>query len=177
MESLSEQIKWPDLNRQYSVLRVFSTQEVDACHLLVPVAKHCHFQARVIWYTFISKGRDHDYSDDRRVCKCRREDASPWALCVCACLFPELTNCMKVNSGAPASIVMLSPTHSHTPFPWAHNTQYWVKMKKGAKPCMRQRLPIQIKTANPLSFLSLSLDMFLKATEAHCVPLPLLSCV
>lgn len=37
--------------------------------------------------------------------------------CVFVCLFPELTSCMKVNSGAPAPIVMLSPTHTHTPFP------------------------------------------------------------
>ena len=37
--------------------------------------------------------------------------------CVFACLFPELTNCTKVNSGAPAPIVALAPTHTHTPFP------------------------------------------------------------
>lgn len=37
--------------------------------------------------------------------------------CVFACLFPELTNCTKVNSGAPAPIVVLAPTHTHTPFP------------------------------------------------------------
>lgn len=34
---------------------------------------------------------------------------------------------------------------------------------------MKQRLLIQIKMVNPLSFLLLSLDMFHKPAEAHCV--------
>lgn len=110
-------------------------------------------------------------------CVSVRERALLLEHCVFVCLFPELTNCMKVNSGAPAPIVMLSPTHTRTPFHLSTQHPILSKDEERAKPCMRQWPPIQIKTANPLSFLSLSLDMFLKATAAHCVSLPLLSCV
>lgn len=161
------------------MLCAFSTQEVDACLLLLPIAKlskRCHFQTRVTWYTFIAKGRAHDDTDDRRVWKYQGENASPWALCVCVSV-PWANKLYegKLGSTCPYCHALTHP-HSHT---FHLSTQHPILSKddKRAKPCMRQRLPIQIKMANPLSFLSLSLDMFLKATETHCVSLPLLSCV
>lgn len=64
--------------------------------------------------------------------------AFPWALFVCVShLWAN-----KLHEGKLWSTC--SYCHAHTPFPSAHNTQYWAKMKKGAKPCARQRLPIDI---------------------------------
>lgn len=85
-------------------------------------------------------------------------------------LFPELTNCLKVNSGAPAPLLRSLP-HSHT-FPLS--TQHPI-LSKDEEKGMKQMLLIQIKTANLLSFLLLILDVFHKPTAGHCVFVPLLS--
>lgn len=120
------------------------------------------------------KGRDHHDADDGRVCQ--GENASPWALCVCVCfLWANKLHVGKLGSTCPYCHALTHP-HSHT-FPLSTQHPILSKDEEKAEPCARQRPPIHIKTVNPLSFLSLSLDMFLKATKAHCVSLPLLSCV
>lgn len=85
-------------------------------------------------------------------------------------LFPELTNCLKVNSGAPALLLRSHP-HSHT-FPLS--TQHPI-LSKDEEKGTKQMLLIQIKTANLLSFLLLILDVLHKPTAGHCVFMPLLS--
>lgn len=122
------------------------------------------------------KGRDHDDNDDRWVRKCQGENASPWALCVCVSV-PWANKLYEGKLGSTCPYChALTHTHSHT-FPLSTQHPILSKDEERAKPCMRQRPAIQIKTVNPMSFLSLSLDMFLKATEVHCASVPLLSCV
>lgn len=93
-----------------------STQEADACH-----RRRCRESA----ITF--RHEQHDTRSFQKEeaamthmideCASVGEGALLLEHCVFVCLFPELTNCRKVNSGAPAPIVMLSPTHTRTPFP------------------------------------------------------------
>lgn len=61
-----------------------------------------------------SKGRAHDDTDDRRVCKCQGEDASPWALCVCVSVpWANKLHEGKLRSTCPYCRARTHP-HSHT---------------------------------------------------------------
>lgn len=140
----------------------------------VKAPSHSHMSDMI--HVCFSKGRAHDDTDDGRVCKCQGENASPWALCVCVSVpWANKLHEGKLRSTCPHCHALTHP-HSHT-FPLSTQHPILSKDEERAKPCMRQRPSIQIKMVNPLSFLSLSLDMFLKASVAHCVSLPLLSCV
>lgn len=160
-------------------LCAFSTQDVDACHLPVPMAtpwKGCHFQTRVIWYVRFKKEEIMMTTTIDECASVRESNASPWALCVCVSV-PWANKLYEGKLGSTCPYChALTHTHSHT-FPLSTQHPILSKDEERAKPCMRQRPPIQIKTVNPMSFLSLSLDMFLKATEVHCASVPLLSCV
>lgn len=83
--------------------------------------------------------------------ECPRENASPWALCVCVS-FPWANKLYegKLRSTCPYCHALTHP-HSHT-FPLSIQHPILSKDEERAKPCMRQRLPIQIKTVNVFVF-------------------------